>query len=118
LNEGDETDDFFAPEAKIKLETLQVEEDYNDFEIQNEVFEEPNFPDEEEDENLPLKRTLRASKRLQDYDVESPVAKKSLTCKSCNRVFRSKVSFERHVGVCLTDNGDDGVRSTKRRRTR
>ena len=78
LNEADENDDFFHPEAKIKLETLQVEEDYNDFEIQNDVFEEPNFTEEEE-ESLPLKRTLRASKRLQDYDVESPVAKKSLT---------------------------------------
>ena len=116
LNEADENDDFFHPEAKIKLETLQVEEDYNDFEIQNDVFEEPNFPEEEE--NLPLKRTLRASKRLQDYDVESPVAKKSLTCKSCDKVFRSKASFKRHVPGCFIENGDDVIPATKRRRTR
>ncbi len=116
MHEASENDVFFHTESKIKLETLQVEEDYNDFEIHNEVFEEPNFQDEEEEDNLPLKRTLRASKRLQDYDVESPLVKKSLTCESCDKVFRSKASFERHVQGCFVEN--KSIPTNKRRRTR
>ncbi len=85
LNGDENVADFFRGHDDDDVDDMKMEEDF-----QSEIFDQqPDF------DTLPLAKSTRSSKRLE--------GKKILTCQNCEKVFRSKLFYERHVETCSVD---------------